>query len=116
MKSIQRRRPVAPPCGLAAKLPLSTYELPESEGRPAFNSSSGAAFVTAPRGHVLVDELNIRGFQSRADFDPCFVAAASMRTPVRGVERARLIAERYSGGDVLAVLKRCRAVLIFDVV
>jgi hypothetical protein len=32
------------------------------------------------------------------------------------VERARLIAERYSGGDVLAVLKRCRAVLNFDVV
>jgi hypothetical protein len=50
------------------------------------------------------------------DFAPCFVAAESMRTPVRGVERARLIAERYSGGDVLAVLKRCRAVLNFDVV
>ena len=31
INSIQRRRPVAPPCGLAAKLPLSTYELPESE-------------------------------------------------------------------------------------
>jgi predicted nucleic acid-binding protein len=31
MNSIKRRRPVAPPCGTAAKLPLSTYEFPESE-------------------------------------------------------------------------------------
>ncbi len=31
MKSIKRLRPVALPCGLAIKLPLSTYELPQSE-------------------------------------------------------------------------------------
>ena len=31
IKTIQRRRPVVPPCGLAAKLPLSAYELPKPE-------------------------------------------------------------------------------------
>jgi hypothetical protein len=31
MKSIKRLRPVAPPDGLATKLPLSNYELPQSE-------------------------------------------------------------------------------------